>query len=329
MNPAVSVIIPTYNSQKYISTALKSVFDQTYGNLEVILVDDASTDYTVKIATIFPDKRLTIIRNNRNRGVSYGRNRGIEQAKGKWIALLDSDDWYAPKRIEKLLEIAEKHNADLVADDLLLIRDGEQEPWSTLLSESPQDLMCPNAFIDAVKFVTSDRLPPINAKRNWSLGYTKPIIRREFLLKNNIRYDEKINVGEDFALYLESLRQKARFYLISQSYYYYRTRASSLSTRKPTEFLTQSCKITQSFIHRELHSQADSKLLQALWQNLIIFQKRLTYHRLLETVKEKKFWQVIRQIIANPYVLKDLFKKFIVVLTEKLFIFANPSKIAK
>ncbi len=311
MNPAVSVIIPTYNSQKYISLALKSVFNQSYSNLEVILVDDASTDSTVKIADSFSDKRLTIIKNNRNRGVSYGRNRGIEQAQGKWIALLDSDDWYAPERIEKLLEIGNEYNADLVADDLLLIKDGEQEPWSTLLLESPQGLLSPDTFIDAVKFVTSDRLPPLNAKRNWSLGYTKPIIRREFLLKNNIWYDENINVGEDFALYLESLRREGRFYLIGQSYYYYRTRASSLSTRKPTEYLSQSCKITQSFIHRELHSQADSKLLQALWQNLVVFQERLTYYHLLETIKEKNFGQVIQQIIANPYVLKDLFERFI------------------
>lgn len=319
MNPEVSIIIPAYNSQEYVSQALKSVFNQSYTNLEVILVDDASTDSTVKIAGSFADKRLTIIKNNRNRGVSYGRNRGIEQAKGKWIALLDSDDWYAPERIEKLLEIAEKSDADLIADDLFLIRDGEQQPWSTLLSESSQDRLLEIALIDAVKFVTSDRLAPVNGKRNWSLGYTKPLIRREFLLENNIRYDENIDVGEDFTLYLECLRRKGRFYLVNQSYYYYRTRVSSLSTRKPTEYLSQSCQITKSFIYREVNSQADSKLLQALWQNLIIFQKRLAYYHLLESAKEKKLLQVIQQIINSPDVLQDLSQKLIMVLTQKLF----------
>lgn len=314
----VSVIIPSYNSEEYIAQALTSVFNQSYRNLEVILIDDASSDSSADIALSFRDKRLKIIKNHQNKGVSYSRNRGIREAQGKWIALLDSDDWYAPKRLEKLLEIAELSNGDLVADDLFLMRDSEQQHWSTLLTEAPHNSVSPLSIIDAVKFVTSDRLSPIDAKHNWSLGYTKPLIRREFLLKNDIWYNETINVGEDFILYLECLRQEAKFYLLAQPYYYYRTRISSLSTRKPTEFLAESCRITQSFINREIQSPADSKLLQALLQNLIIFQKRLEYYRLVEKIKQKKLLQGIKHVLDSPYILLDLFKKFMMIAKRKL-----------
>lgn len=318
MKPEVSVIIPTYNSEQYIAKALKSVFNQSYRNLEVILIDDASADSTVKIARSFHEPRLKIIINEQNRGVSYGRNLGIAQARGKWIALLDSDDWYASERLSKLVAVGEAQEADLIADDLFLINDGASEPWSTLCAESPQLKLSLIALIDAVKFVASDRLAPIGAKRTWSLGYTKPLISSEFLRQNQIWYDENLKVGEDFSLYLECLRKQARFYLLKQPYYYYRTREISLSTRKPTEYLHESCAITQNFIEREINASGKSPLFNALQENLLIFQKRLAFYRLLESFKKQSLQQAIAQIIAHPYLINTLWQKSLIVLNKKL-----------
>jgi len=317
MKPEVSVIIPTYNSEDFIAKALKSVLNQSYRNLEIILIDDASTDSTVRIARSFIDRRLKIIQNERNRGVSYGRNIGIEQAKGKWIALLDSDDWYARQRLEKLIAAGEANNADMIADDLWLIDEDRGKYWSTLLAESAHVKQLPIALIDAIKFVTSDRLTPINAKRNWSLGYTKPLMRREFLLQNQIWYDEKLKVGEDFTLYLECLRKQAQFYLLGQPYYYYRTRAVSLSTRKPTEYLAESCAITQSFIDREVTSPQESRLCKTLVENLVIFQKRLAFYRLLEIIRARKLLEAIAHTLKNPFVVSDLAHKSLMVFSKK------------
>ena len=317
MNPEVSVIIPTYNSEAYIAQALQSVFDQSYRNWEIIMVDDASSDSTVQLARRFQDKRFKIVENSSNKGVSYSRNRGIKEAKGKWVALLDSDDWYAPQRLEKLLSVAYQQGADLIADDLLLIEDGRKRHWSSLLWENGARTPSSVELIDAVKFVVSDRLPSITAKRNWSLGYTKPLIKREFLLRNNIWYREDVRVGEDFILYLQCLRQKARFYLVTSPYYYYRTREVSLSTRKPTEYLSESCKITQDFIDLEVNSQADADLLEALNDNLTIFQRRLAYYLAIENFQAKKPLQTIRQIIDSPYIVGDLSKKLLVFLNKK------------
>ena len=318
MKPEVSVIIPAYNSEDYLAKALKSVFNQSYRHFEIILIDDASSDSTVRIANSFQDRRLKVIKNERNRGVSYGRNLGIEQAQGKWIALLDADDWYAPQRLEKLMAAAATTNADLIADDLWLIDEKTGQHWSTLLTESFLIERVPIALIDAVKFVMSDRLPAINAKRNWSLGYTKPLIRKEFLLRHQIRYDENLRVGEDFTLYLECLRKQAKFYLLGQPYYYYRTREVSLSTRKPTEYLSESCEIVSNFINREVNSPAESRLLQALLENLVIFQKRLAFYRLVEIVSAKKLGAAIVHIARNPFVISDLTIKSAMLLSRKL-----------
>jgi succinoglycan biosynthesis protein ExoO len=319
MKPNVSVIIPTHNSEKYIAQALESVFNQSYCNLEVILIDDASQDTTVEIARRFDDHRLKIFSHLHNRGVSYGRNFGIRQAQGQWIALLDSDDWYTSDRLEKLIAIGEAEAVDLIADDLWLIDEEQTQHWSTLLNECSNLKFSEISQIDAVNFVISDRLSSINAKRTWSLGYTKPLIRREFLLQHQIWYDESLRVGEDFSLYLECLRHQAKYYLVNQPYYYYRTRTISLSTRKPTEYLAESCAITQSFIEREVTFLAcgNFNLLKALLENLRRFKKRLAFYQFLENLQEQKLYTAISHLIANPYLAIDLVRKSRMLLVKK------------
>ncbi|MEH2161398.1 MAG: glycosyltransferase family 2 protein [Nostoc sp.] len=108
MNPKVSVIIPAYNTEAYIAKALESALEQTLNDIEVIMVDDGSNEQTVEVAKSFTDKRLKIIVNQKNIGVSAARNRALIAAQGEWIAILDSDDWYDPKRLEKLVFLAEK-----------------------------------------------------------------------------------------------------------------------------------------------------------------------------------------------------------------------------
>ena len=317
MNPEVSIIIPTYNSEAYIGQALESVFNQTYNNFEVIVVDDASADSTVKVARSFKDNRLKIISNQQNRGVSYGRNRGIEAAKGNWIALLDSDDWYAPQRLEKLLSVAQQKNADLIADNLYLIRDRTLQPWGTLLQENEREFASTQS-IDAIDFIKSDRPNSINSKRNWSFGYTKPLIKRDFLIKHGIQYNEAVRVGEDYILYLECLIQQARFVLVPHAYYYYRTRETSLSTRKPTAYLAESCNITQIFINQKANVKNNSQLLQALFENLTIYQQRLAYYQIVEDIKQKRVFKTINQILDRPRILRLLFSRAVGVIQSKL-----------
>ena len=325
MNPEVSVIIPAYNSEKYLFQAIASALNQTYDNLEVIVVDDASTDQTVRIARSFRDKRLKILENKQNLGVSGARNRALQAARGNWIALLDSDDWYAPQRIEKLLLAARENDADLVADDLYLVSDHESHPWSTLLRENGNS-MSSVKLIDAVKFIESDRLPPVTAPKTWSLGYTKPLIRKEFLEKNNLNYDEDIKVGEDFALYLRCLLRQARYIFVPQAYYFYRNREFSLSTRTPTEYLVQSCQITQYFIDTEVSVKTDFELFMAMSKNLIIFEKRLAYEGIIKSIKQKDLLTTFKQLLDYPYLGVNLLEKLLVIARCKITANLLPKK---
>jgi len=99
--PLISVVIPAYNAESYIQSTLDSVFNQTYQNIEVIVVDDGSNDSTQSILNAYPHNVVVI--KTENKGVSHARNIGIEKAKGEWIAFVDSDDLWLPSKLEKQL----------------------------------------------------------------------------------------------------------------------------------------------------------------------------------------------------------------------------------
>ncbi len=105
--PRVSVIIPTYNRDALLKRAIKSVLNQTYKEFEIIVVDDGSTDKTFDVVKKFEDKRIKYIRLKERHGASHARNIGIKLARGKYIAFLDSDDEWLPKKLEKQINVLE------------------------------------------------------------------------------------------------------------------------------------------------------------------------------------------------------------------------------
>lgn len=114
MEDLISIIIPAYNVEKYISKCLESIINQTYSNIEIILVDDGSTDTTTKICDEYAkkDKRIIVI-HKKNGGQSEARNYALKKAKGKYITFLDSDDYVSNDYIEYMYTILKKYNADL------------------------------------------------------------------------------------------------------------------------------------------------------------------------------------------------------------------------
>jgi glycosyltransferase involved in cell wall biosynthesis len=113
-NPTVSVIIPTFNRANLIEKAIKSVLKQTYQDFEIIVVDDGSIDNTEEIIRGFKDKRVKYIKKyKKNRGISVARNIGIKVARGKYIALLDSDDEWLPEKLNKQMKIFESESSEV------------------------------------------------------------------------------------------------------------------------------------------------------------------------------------------------------------------------
>ncbi len=102
MNDLVSIIAPSYNTAKYIDETIQSVLRQTYTNWEMIIVDDCSTDNTDEIVKLYlSDTRIKYLKNEKNSGAAVSRNYALREAKGKWIAFLDSDDLWMPEKLEK------------------------------------------------------------------------------------------------------------------------------------------------------------------------------------------------------------------------------------
>lgn len=111
MSGLVSVIMPSYNTAEYISESIASVQEQTYADWELIIVDDCSTDNTDEIVKLFlSDKRIKYIKNETNSGAAVSRNRALREAKGKWIAFLDSDDLWHPEKLEKQISFMKKND---------------------------------------------------------------------------------------------------------------------------------------------------------------------------------------------------------------------------
>ena len=106
----ISIIMAAYNSEKTIEQAINSVLNQTYPNFELLVVDDCSKDGTVKVVESLAAKdcRVRLIFNEKNSGVSYTRKHGLKEAKGAWIAILDSDDAWAPEKLEKQIKELEE-----------------------------------------------------------------------------------------------------------------------------------------------------------------------------------------------------------------------------
>jgi len=107
--PTVSVLIPVYNRATLIGDAVTSILGQSFGDFELVVVDDGSTDDSMKRVEAFGDPRIRIVRHERNRGIPHARNTGLEAARGRFIAWLDSDDIARPLRLERQLAFLESH----------------------------------------------------------------------------------------------------------------------------------------------------------------------------------------------------------------------------
>lgn len=106
--------MPVFNGGKFIRESIESVLSQTFTDFELIIVDDGSTDNTIDIIRSFEDKRIRLLLNESNRGIGYTRNKALENSKGKYVAVLDSDDIAYPTRLEKQVHFLE-NNSDYAA----------------------------------------------------------------------------------------------------------------------------------------------------------------------------------------------------------------------
>ena len=126
---SVSIITPAFNSEKYIAETILSVQAQTYQDWEMLIIDDCSTDKTAEIVSAFHEKdsRIRYFYNSTNKGSAYSRNLALQNAKGKWIAFLDSDDTWHPEKLERQIEFMTKNNYNFSYTNYCEIDDNSAE----------------------------------------------------------------------------------------------------------------------------------------------------------------------------------------------------------
>lgn len=130
MQELVSIIMPSYNAEKYIDASIKSVLAQTYSDWELIIVDDCSIDKTEEIIKGFlSDDRIRFFKNERNSGAALSRNYALRVARGKWVAFLDSDDIWHPEKLEKQLRFMKENDYKFTYTDYRIQLNGEWQPY--------------------------------------------------------------------------------------------------------------------------------------------------------------------------------------------------------
>ena len=206
----VSVIIPLYNSAQYITPTLESVLNQTFQNFEIILVDDCSKDNTEEVIRQFAEKdeRIKYFRQDKNQGAAVARNRGMDEAQGRYIALLDSDDLWTADKLEKQMAIIRSQNTGFV--------------------------YCAYDYVDAVGNQIKDKVK-IKKIAGYKDLLTKTYISTPTVLIDRERTGDKRmplrRTGQDYAYWLLLLRE-TNAYGIDEALVHVRKRPGSLSKNK-------------------------------------------------------------------------------------------------
>jgi succinoglycan biosynthesis protein ExoO len=208
-----TVIIPSYCAQATLLRAVHSVLTQSLRDLEVIVIDDASSDqsWTMMLDLLPTDERVRAVRHKTNSGKPIAMNRGIRMARGRWLAVLDADDWYHPRRLEALIELGERHGVDLVADNQFLYDASAARVVGTAWPERS----------GAWPLDFDDFLRGSNAYHSFNLGMLKPLIRLDFMHRVGLNYEVEARHGQDFFHLLQFYLSGGRALVSDQPLYFY------------------------------------------------------------------------------------------------------------
>ena len=205
MKELISIIMPSYNTAKFIKETIDSVLSQTYTNWELIIVDDCSTDNTDEIVSQLADERIKYIKNEKNSGAAVSRNRALKEANGKWIAFLDSDDVWLPEKLEK---------------QIAFMKENGYKFSYTAYEEMDEESKLTGVSVTGPKKITKTGMYNYCWPGCLTIMYdadTIGLVQIENLKKNN-----------DYAMWLKAI-QKADCYLLDKTLAKYRIRSGSIS----------------------------------------------------------------------------------------------------
>ncbi len=251
--PSVSIIVPIYNVEKYLNRCVDSLLGQSLNNIEIILVDDGSTDESGKIADKYLelDSRVKVI-HKENGGLSSARNAGMDIATGEYVGFVDSDDWVRNDMYEKLYTSAVKYQSDMVMTGFY------REYESGTVVENP--LILSDKYYENEEVIDKILIPMIGADSNArddieiDMCVWRNIYRSDLLKENNIQFiSERLYISEDIVFHLEVFRYVKSVSVVKDFLYYYTVNVQSLTQVYKADRFNKEC-ILFEYVRDRLYS---------------------------------------------------------------------------
>lgn len=218
MNRLVSVVVPAYNSESTLEKCIESLLEQSYHPLEIVLVDDGSTDRTKEIGEHYQARNQNIVfSSQQNQGVSAARNKGVELSHGEWIAFVDSDDYVLPSYIQSMVDSQKKHNSDWVIGGSVLLWGTKKLTRNYPYSRELVTLSEMESYLEtwySNDYVTAP----------WGKLYSSELIK-----SNKIKFPLHISNGEDTIFNIDYVGVCNRISMVYEAPYVYVYRPGSLS----------------------------------------------------------------------------------------------------
>lgn len=291
--PKVSVVMSTYNDGKYINKAVSSILNQTFSDLELIIVNDASTDNTLELLSKINDPRVIVISNEENSGLAYSLNRGFSIARGEYIARMDSDDISLPDRIWKQYNYMEKHKDITVCGCLY-----------KCFERSNGVVTCPK---------NSDR---IKTKLLFCspLGHSTWFIRKKDFDENKIRYNPNFKTSQDYDL-MYRIKDKFKLACMQEVLVLYRVRKGSITGK--TVGIDKNILRVQRRILKDLHipiTKVKLELLNKYNSKITLWDFIRVVFLSVEIIKGNRKYNIF-----NPNELELELEEYLSVLWKRVF----------
>ncbi|AZN72611.1 glycosyltransferase family 2 protein [Georhizobium profundi] len=289
MQPDVSIIIAAYNAEDTVARAVRTALKQDGVKVEVIVVDDASVDDTPDSVSRIDDERVHLIRLAENGGPGAARNAGLDAATGRYVAVLDSDDTMHPERMARLVARADREQADIVVDNIEIA--GDAAPRGTLMF--PPDSLGKLGKLDLAAFIAGNRM----FDRGYSLGYMKPMLRRDFVETHGLSYDISLRIGEDYILIASALAAGALCVVEPQPGYVYHIRDGSISRVLEQRHVAAMLRADEVFV---ANHHLDDRARQAQARRKRSLEEAASFLRLVDDIKAKAPMRALRTALHDP-----------------------------
>ena len=208
--PKISVIVPVYNTEKFLKKCIESIINQTLKEIEIILINDGSTDNSLEVLQFFKEKdERIIIVNKKNEGASEARNIGIELARGEYLSFLDSDDYVEENMLEEMYYNSKKNNVDILISDYYRNEDEEKKySASSYLGDDLKKLTSKKCCLEILLYRVTPML--------WN-----KLIKRQLFVNNNIKFPEEVFHQEDYITMIKLTYYAKKIMFLKEAFYHY------------------------------------------------------------------------------------------------------------